>query len=343
MTTSRTRLVGRLLPALVLAGLLLPTNTAANHVKSQGEWTAPCPAGLSCMPEGREGFAMTQIGNQLVVSHGFAQFTGDSNHTRIYDIDTDAWFDPAPVPPFAMRSELAGAAHGGIHYAVGGRGLCAVSLGGVCADLEAYDPVANAWTSLAPMPTPRAGLAAAVVGNRLFAIGGRTGATPASGVALAAVEAYDIAAGTWSTVAPLPVAVMDTYAVAHGGKIYVIGGATTGPVPVGTVQIYDVAKDSWSLGSPMPTARANLALATCGSVILALGGRLDLGVSTVVEAYEIQKDAWTTGLAPMPTAKSEHGAASHGGRIYATGSGIFGAAQNFHEAATCSSFFGKGK
>lgn len=345
MTTSRIRLVGLSLPAIAvaLAGLLLPTNAAANHTKSKGKWTAPCPAGLSCMPEGREGFAMTRIGDQLVVSHGLTQLTGDSNHTRIYDIATDTWFDPMPVPPLAIRSELAGAAHGGIHYAVGGRGSCAVSLFGVCADLEAYDRVANAWTSLRPMPTPRAGLATAVVGNRLFAIGGRTGTTPASGVALTAVEAYNIVAGTWRTVSPLPVAVMDTFAVSHGGRIYVIGGATMGNVPVGLVQIYNVAKNRWSLGSPMPTPRANLALAKCGSVILALGGRLDLGVSTIVEAYEIPKNAWKTGLAPMPTAKSEHAAAFHGGRIYATGSGIFGAARNYHEAARCSSFFGKRK
>ena len=112
------------------------------------------------------------------------------------------------------------------------------------------------------------------------------------------------------------------------------------------MQIYKVASNTWTLGAPMPTARANLALATCGNVILALGGRTGpafLGQASntaVVEAYEVSKNAWTTlPLTPMPTAKSEHGAVSHGNHVYATGSGIFGAARSPHEALTCSSLF----
>ena len=157
---------------LLFMVMLLPSWAFANHIKSPGTWTPPCPAGLACMPEGREGFAMTQIDNQLIVSHGFSSVSGDSNDTRIYDIDTNTWFNPAPVPlPTAIRSELAGADHGGLHYAIGGRGICTFSLGGGCADLEVYDPVTNAWASLPPMLTPRAGLAAAVVGDTLFEIG----------------------------------------------------------------------------------------------------------------------------------------------------------------------------
>lgn len=329
---------------LAVATIMLGTTVQANHVKSAGTWSAPCPAGLACMPEGREGFAMTQIANRLIVSHGFAQGTGDSNHTRIYDIDTNTWFDPAPVPPFANRSELAGAAHGGLHYAVGGRGICAVSALGVCGDLEVYDPVANAWSSRTPMPTPRAGLAAVAFGNRIYALGGRTGATPGTGAPLDVLEAYDIDADMWIPLASMPVPVMDTAAVAHGGRIYVVGGADAAGVPVDTVQIYNIANDTWSLGQAMPTPRANLAVATCGAVIVATGGRTATAdVSTIVEAYEIPHDEWAAPLAPMPTAKSEHSSVSHGNRLYATGSGIFGAAQNYHEALSCSSLFGNKK
>ncbi len=34
-----------------------------------------------------------------------------------------------------------------------------------------YTPATNTWTALAPMPTGRTGLAAAVVGDAIFAIG----------------------------------------------------------------------------------------------------------------------------------------------------------------------------
>lgn len=139
--------LGRLLTGALALGAV---TVQANHVRSPGTWTPPCPAGLACMLEGREGFAMTQIANQLVVSHGLRQGAPlDSNDTRIYDIDTNTWFDPAPVPPLALRSELAGASHGGLHYAVGGRGICFAGPAGVCADLEVYDPVANTWSEAA--------------------------------------------------------------------------------------------------------------------------------------------------------------------------------------------------
>lgn len=337
---------------LLVWGLVLPRDAFANHVKSPGTWTPQCgtAGGLACLPEGREGAVTTRVGNQLILTHGLSSTAGDSNDTRIYDIDTDTWFDPNPSPaPTAFRSELAGAAHGGLVYAVGGRaGICTFfTSGGVCADLEVYDPVANTWASLPPMPTARAGLAAVTVGNKLFAIGGRDGSIPTSGSALTCLEAYNIDAASWSptcgsggALAPLPVAAMDVAAIAHGGKIYVIGGGSTGGAPLNNVQIYNVAKNTWVSGVAMPTARANLALAICGNVILALGGRdASTSTSTTVEAYEIPKKIWVTGLTPMPTAKSEHGAVSHGGLVYATGSGIFGAALPEHEALSCRSLF----
>ena len=51
--------LGRLLTGALALGAV---TVQANHVRSPGTWTPPCPTGLACMPEGREGFAMTQIG-----------------------------------------------------------------------------------------------------------------------------------------------------------------------------------------------------------------------------------------------------------------------------------------
>ncbi len=410
---------------LLVWGPVRPTEALDNHIKSSGNWTLPCddPKGLACMLEGREGAATTQIYNVIVVTHGFRAFplqpsncptwsspndTGcDSKDTRIYDIDKNMWLDPTPTGPTGVpvpRSELAGATDGHLHYAVGGRS--GGENGTVVGNLEAYDPVANTWTDLTTSPTnmtPRAGLAAVIVGGKLYAIGGRNatvdihgtvidpGSEPGHGTALKCIEAYDIAAGTWTSssnpggstdcatiggeLASMPQPAMDVAAIAHGGKIYVIGGACgpddgkfcTPPSPgtpnsilLNTVQIYDVATNTWSPtgGATMPTPRANLALATCGDVILAVGGRTvaagrDGVVSPIVEAYEIPTNTWSMlPLNPMKTSKSEHGAVSHGGKVYVAGSGMFGDAgsdpkvfPNTHslEALTCSSLFSNKK
>lgn len=374
----RNRLVITLVTLTILPLLLWlvpPTDALANHIKpSSGTWTPACgtTGGLACMPEGREGAATTQSRNQIIVTHGSISFFGffvfDTNDTRIYDIPKDTWSNGAPAP--SIRSELAGASNGHLHYAVGGRNInfdpdpsapCANE--NVCANLEVYDPVKDSWTTLPSMPTPRAGLAAAVVGHKLYAIGGRDGAEPGEGTALNCLEAYDIDAATWSpkcgdpgALAPMPQAAMDVAAIAQDGKIYVIGGASgpdvgcpstpSAPSLLNNVQIYNVANDTWSPGTMMPSLRANLALATCGSVILALGGRIGPAClpfynRPTVEAYEIPKNDWTGGLNPMPNPKSEHGAISHGGVVHVLGSGIFGNPQDFHEALTCSSLFRK--
>lgn len=341
-------LVFLLVFTVLVFGFALVPGAQAGNVKSTGSWTALCntPGGLACLPEPREGANSVALDNMIIVTHGYHQ--GDTNDTRIYDIDTNTWYDPQPLPlPEARRSELAGAAHGGLVYAVGGRGGCKFGNAGVCSDLEVYDPILNAWEGLMPMPTPRAGLAAVVVGDKLFAVGGRTGFSPGTGDALDCLEAYDIEAGTWGPgcgspdgLAPLPIPVMDTTASAHGNKIYVFGGQDKSGNLSTAVQIYNVAKNTWTLGKPMPTPRANLAAAACGNVLVVTGGRTASQDRTdIVEAYQLPKGKWFAGLKPMPTVKSEHGGVSHGGKIYAVGSGIFGQSLDVFEALKCSSLF----
>ena len=55
------------------------------------------------------------------------------------------------------------------------------------------------WTTKAPMPTPRTGLAAGVVNGILYAVGGNDGVS-----FLGTVEAYDPATNTWTTKASMP-------------------------------------------------------------------------------------------------------------------------------------------
>ena len=107
--------------------------------------------------------------------------------------------------------------------------------------LDAYDPVTELWTSLAPMPTPRSGAAAAVINGKLYVAGGND----AGFVALTTLEVYSPITNSWQTLAPMPTA--RTYAAAGvatnaaGQKVlYIVGGqadALGGPV-LNTVEYY---------------------------------------------------------------------------------------------------------
>jgi N-acetylneuraminic acid mutarotase len=65
------------------------------------------------------------------------------------------------------RTVLAAAVVNNGVYAIGG-GISST----VFAANEEYDPVTNAWTDRAGMPTARWGLRAAVVNNKIYVIGG---------------------------------------------------------------------------------------------------------------------------------------------------------------------------
>ena len=44
-----------------------------------------------------------------------------------------------------------------------------------------YDPAANTWTALQPLPLPRHGLNVAAIGNRIYVMGGHTAGGPDGG------------------------------------------------------------------------------------------------------------------------------------------------------------------
>jgi len=149
---------------------------------------------------------------------------------------------------------------GGFLYVIGGRSSAFASA--VLNNLERYDHVTNTWTTLAPMPTPRAAAAAAAVDDTIYLIGGRTNGFSVCGGglapgALSVVERYDMAADSWTTVAPLPTPRSDLTAIEHGGKVFVFGGCAGFPAAAtNEVDMYDPQTNSWTVLPHMPTARA---------------------------------------------------------------------------------------
>ena len=69
------------------------------------------------------------------------------------------------------RAGAAAAIVGGRFLVVGGEGN-EEAASGVFPQVEANDPLSDAWSSLPPMPTPRHGMGAAAVGATLYVPGG---------------------------------------------------------------------------------------------------------------------------------------------------------------------------
>jgi N-acetylneuraminic acid mutarotase len=142
---------------------------------------------LPPMPTPRNHVAGGFVGDRLFAIGGRPPNTLAVNEA--FDALARTWSARAPLP--TGRSGHAAAVVRGCLYVFGGEGNPGRP-DGVFPQNEAYDPRTDTWQSLAPMPTPRHGIGAVAVGDRIFLAGG---ATVAGFGATAAHEVYTVPAG----------------------------------------------------------------------------------------------------------------------------------------------------
>jgi N-acetylneuraminic acid mutarotase len=242
------------------------------------------------------------------------------------------WTRLAPFPE--PDEELYGVAAGGKMYVLGGFGG-GKARGGVFE----YDPAADRWTKKKPMARPVHHQAMAEYQGKIYVFGGFV--FPSSGGGWEPVDnawEYDPVADSWKALAPLPMKRGSAVAAEVGGKLYVIGGATTvegsketaingnGPARVLTVNdVYDPATNTWQSRAPMALGRNHAFGGAVNGKIYVIGGRTAhafITVSTntdIVEEYDPATNMWAGLKAKMPTARSGGGWATYGGKIYVAG------------------------
>ncbi len=192
-----------------------------------------------------------------------------------------------------------GVGHNGFLYSIGGNTTSA--LGTEC---YKYEVATNTWTAIASLPAGRRVLASAVVGDFVYAIGGSDLAVTGS-VYHVDVYKYDIALNTWSTVAPLPVALGWAKAVGYNNRIYLAGGVLNGSVLVNTVYVYDVTANTWATATAMPGNKFGGGFSVTGNKLVYVAGADDLGISSsvyvgTIDAIDPLVIVWTTMAAPYP-------------------------------------------
>ena len=190
-----------------------------------------------------------------------------------YDPKTNAWTSRSPMP--TRRWGASAAVVNGIIYVIGGDAPLRPVGDDTVTTVEAYDPKTDTWTTKAPMPTPRQGMAVGVMDGIIYVAGGYVVAR-ISGIGgfVATLEAYDPRTNTWATKAPMPIARSEAAAGVLAGRLFVAGGqipfATTSVT--GIVQAYDPNSNAWSTYTPIPTPRGGLAGGVVNGVFYALGG-----------------------------------------------------------------------
>lgn len=190
--------------AVHLIGGRSPTGAANGQWNDQGDvdlhqvyrpaedrWETLRPA-----PMARNSAAGALMDGAIWVAGGRTVSGGGTGRLDRYDPAADRWDTLAPIPPSPSTGHqvgggLAMAALDGKLVAFGGewfRPRAEGGGGGVFAETWIYDPARDSWERGPDMATPRHGLAAATVGDAIYAIAG--GAVVSGGRAVGTVEAF---------------------------------------------------------------------------------------------------------------------------------------------------------
>jgi len=129
---------------------------------------------------------------------------------------------------------------------------------------------------------------------------------------------YDPDRNNWSPRARKPTPASNLGAVSIGGKIYAVGGCTSGGGPGNALEVYDPAQDVWSEMSPMPAPRCAHAVAAANGRLYVFGGCDGARYVADVFVYDPAMDTWEE-ASPMPVARGFLGAAELRGYIYVVG------------------------
>ncbi len=329
--------------ALTLAGLFAATPA----VYAQAKW-----ARLAPFPEPAEEILGAAAGGEMYVFAGLAPVWKPMGMVYEYDLASNQWTKKKPM---ALASHhVAFTEYHGKIYAFGG---FVFPQSGPPAWVPInnsweYDPAADTWKALAPLPTKRGAAVAAVVGDKIYVIGGAAllpgseapALTPAVPQAvLGTVEEYDPAGNTWRARSPMPTPRNHAAAGAVNGKIYVIGGRVGAAFigvasDISVVEEYDPSSDKWSAPrARMPTTRSALGAGTYNGRIYVAGGEFQdphmMATFRSVEAYDPASNTWTV-MPSMPVSRHGLAAGVIGNRLLLVGGDVQSSGTEIHASTS---------
>jgi N-acetylneuraminic acid mutarotase len=204
---------------------------------------------------------------------------GFQAHGTVYALSGSSWSTRTAMPPGTERGASAVAVVGARIVVAGGyRGGASV------ADASVYDPAADRWTPLPPLPEARDHLVGVETGGQFFAVSGRR-----DGQLLARVDVLDLQSEQWREAPPLPTARAGTAGAAVNGQLVVAGGEGNRALSSGVfahTEVYDATARSWSAASQMPTPRHGLGAAVIKGHVYFPGGATVEGAGAV-DTHEV--------------------------------------------------------
>jgi N-acetylneuraminic acid mutarotase len=304
MRTSPWWTLGAIAACVAGQGAVLPVSPAAAQ---SGKWQMAKP-----LPRALGEIVGAVVGTKWYVMGGYDGLNVQPQGiVTEYDAAADAWTlkKNMLIPAHhAAAVELDGKIYvfGGFVGRPGTKGW------GPIANALVYDPAADSWKELAPMPTPRGSAMAVVVDGKIFVIGGAHANIPGKPlteplwvgvpqIVTGAVEEYDPAVNTWRTRNPMPTGRNHFFAAAVDGKIYAMYGRlgtsfVTSSDVTDIVEEYDPKTDIWRYMGRSPTKRGDVGGGVHNGQIYVTGGEYEEPRGKVTfwafEAYDPKTNNW---------------------------------------------------
>ncbi len=220
------------------------------------------------MPIPASNVCAAAIGTDIFVPGGYDASGTYLNTLQVYHTSSDSWevIDTDPLPVATSGPACAGIDP--MLYLFGGS-----QSGTYTADAYVYDmnaPAGSRWTQLPSMTYARGWPAGAVVGDKVYAVGGRDGSTTNFDY----VEAYDPDDGMWHTVTPMNTARGGPGAMGMGDDLVVCAGGWSNYY--NSCERYDVTQGyggAWTtMDQTMITGRRTYGYAATNDALYAVAG-----------------------------------------------------------------------
>jgi hypothetical protein len=223
---------------------------------SSDRWTYKTP-----MPTPMSEFGIAVYNNKI--------YCINDNVNQVYYPATDTWENRTPMP--TPRHRLGANVVDGKIYIIGGYDRSLPYGGDATVINEVYDPETDTWSTKAPMLAEKCDYASAVVGDKIYIIGGGSLSDPLTTV----TQIYDTKTDNWSYGAPFPYLVGEKAGVTTGvdapERIYIFA-AIQGRKTEYSVIVYNPENDSWTVGADIPTDRTGFGVAVLDDLFYVIGG-----------------------------------------------------------------------
>ena len=239
------------------------------------------------------GIATVNNGAAIGLSPGATSVTatfGTASAGAIVAVSTDVWTPAPQMPTERVAGHTATLLPDGRLLVAGG----VKSEGAGTAAVDLFDPLAAAWTSVAPMNVVRSSHTATLLANgRVLVAGGSTvSSSAATGyVNNASAEIYDPTSNTWTLTPPMSAGRSHhTATLLPDGKVLVVGGENALYLVEPTAEVYDPVANTWTAtrAAPLtPRSQHTATLLPSGLVLIAGGFDIVNGLLTPLASAEL--------------------------------------------------------